>query len=110
MTEKTATPWVVVEFPGPGPFQTYFVAQVDADGTRLHTHPIPFPYRREADRAAARLNLRDAGMLAPSVPKPSDDEARAARLARIAELRGRRGRAGYTADLAYIDEPHGLAD
>lgn len=56
---EAAARWVVVEFPGPGPFQTFYVAQVDAAGNHVHTHPIPFPYEREAERAAARLNVRD---------------------------------------------------
>jgi len=91
MTEKTPLTWTVAELAGPGPFQTFYVVQVDADGNRVHWHPIPFAYHREADRAAARLNLRDAGLLGTPVPKPSDDEVREARLARIAELRGKRG-------------------
>lgn len=82
--------WTVVEIPGPGPFQTFFVALVDEDGNHVRTHPIPFPYHREADRAAARLNLRDAGKLGIPAPKPPEDEVRAARLARIAELRSAR--------------------
>jgi hypothetical protein len=51
--------WTVVEFPGPGPFGTCYVALVDHQGNHIRTHPIPFPYKREADRAAARLNIRD---------------------------------------------------
>jgi hypothetical protein len=81
--------WIVVEFPGPGPFQTFAVAKVDDAGELVHTHPIYFPYQREADRAAARLNLRDSGELVIS-QLPTEDEVRAVRLARIAELRAKR--------------------
>jgi hypothetical protein len=51
--------WIVVEFEGPGPFQSWYVALVDHQGNYIRRHPIPFPYEREADRAAARLNIRD---------------------------------------------------
>lgn len=55
-----------------------------------HIHPIPFADQGEADRGAARLNARDAGITGVPVPPIPEDEARAARQARIAELRGRR--------------------
>jgi hypothetical protein len=51
--------WIVVNIPGPGPFDTWFVALVDHQGNHIRRHPIPFAYQREADRAAARLNIRD---------------------------------------------------
>lgn len=81
--------WIVVEFPGPGPFQTWAVARVDDAGALEHTHPIYFPYQREADRAAARLNLRDSGELVMN-QLPTEDALRAVRQARIAELRAKR--------------------
>lgn len=51
--------WIVIEFPGRGPFQDYYVALVDHQGNYIQRHPTPFPYRREADRAAAQMNIRD---------------------------------------------------
>jgi hypothetical protein len=51
--------WIVVENQGPGPFKAWVVALVDHQGNHIRVHPIPFPYEREADRAAARLNIRD---------------------------------------------------
>jgi len=55
-----------------------------------YVHPIPFTDQSEADRGAARLNARDAGVAGVPAPVVPEDEARAARQARIAELRGRR--------------------
>jgi hypothetical protein len=51
--------WTVLTSPGPGPFETFYVVLVDHQGDHIRRHPIPFPYQREAERAAARLNVRD---------------------------------------------------
>lgn len=59
--------WIAQGVPGPGPFTSWQVALVE-DGETVKVHPIPFPYEREADRAAARLNVRDAKAAEPPAP------------------------------------------
>ena len=37
----------------------FWVTLSDEHGVVIKTHPLPFTDKREADRAAARLNVRD---------------------------------------------------
>lgn len=46
----------------------WVVGQTDEEGQVVRVHPIPFTIKREAERAAARLNARDAKGAEP--PKP----------------------------------------
>lgn len=63
---------------------------VDEEGQLIRLHPLPFMNALDAERGAARLNAKYAGIAGVPAPVVPEEQARAARQARIAELRARR--------------------
>lgn len=86
------TTWRAI--PSPTSLHAWSVARVvplvNGDARVEYVHPIGFTEQIGAERAAARLNARDAGVTGEPVPTPPEDQVKAARQSRLAELRAKR--------------------